>query len=47
MLRAAPGVLRIRPDRSRVITIWWTLGAVTSKCRCMSVSDGGRRFIWV
>jgi hypothetical protein len=38
MLRARPGWRRIRPRRSRVSSIWWTLGAVTSKCRFMSAS---------
>src|ERR1700682_6324778 len=33
MLRAAPGVREMRPAFSKVITIWWTDGAVTSKWR--------------
>lgn len=42
MLRAAPGVREMRPAFSKVITIWWTDGAVTSKWRRMSASAGGR-----
>ena len=41
MLRAAPGVREMRPAFSKVITIWWTDGAVTSKWRRMSASAGG------
>jgi len=33
MLRAAPGLRRINPARSRVSTTWWTEGGVTPKCR--------------
>jgi len=38
MLRAAPGLRRISPARSRVSTIWWTEGGVTPKCRCKAPS---------
>ena len=38
MVRAAPGLRRISPARSRVSTIWWTEGGVTPKCRCKAPS---------
>jgi hypothetical protein len=41
MLRAVPGVLWIKPARSRESTIWWTVGGVTPKKRRMSASAGG------
>jgi hypothetical protein len=41
MLRAAPGTRVMSPAFSKVSTIWWTVGAVTSKWRRMSASAGG------
>ena len=40
MLRATPVGAEFR---SSVRIIWWTEGGLTWKCRCMSVSAGGRR----
>jgi hypothetical protein len=40
MLLAARGVRRIQPSRSRVRTIWWTVGGLTAKYRWMSASAG-------
>jgi hypothetical protein len=42
MLRAAPGTRAMRPAFSKVSTIRWTVGAVTSKLRRVSASAGGR-----
>ena len=42
MLRAAPGWREISPVFSSVSSIWWTVGGVTWKNRCMSAWAGGR-----
>ena len=42
MHRAAPGWREINPAFSSVSSIWWTVGGVTRKKRCMSACAGGR-----
>ncbi len=40
MLRAAPGTRVMSPAFSKVSTIWWTVGAVTSKWRHVGFGRG-------
>jgi hypothetical protein len=38
MLRAVPGVRLMRPTRSRLRTIWWTLGGTYLAWRAISIA---------
>lgn len=47
MLRACPGMRRMKPRHSRVSTMVCTLGGVIWKNRCMSASAGAQSGITV